>query len=253
MARHRSARPVRSPASCTKARSTWASSGCVSMPASQHVQRLLQAGVHRGRDGGGGGQDHLGAALQFRRHFRQAQHRRVPRERMEGRYLQPLPIGSSSTRPARSASSWCNGPATDRWHQQPAGGGNLQLLVCPVGGQGGQKAVAVAVDSEHGVGWNHRPSLIRPARTPGAKGHRARQPMAHPQRSISREVQRERRQATGEGERQGRLAGAIGGGQPNHGCKGSAAKRLQSACRTLAKPYTQHGLRLRTCAARGGS
>ena len=44
----------------------------------QHLQRLHQPGLDRGRDGAGGGQDHLRAGLQLHRHFRQAQHRCVP-------------------------------------------------------------------------------------------------------------------------------------------------------------------------------
>jgi hypothetical protein len=34
----------------------------------------------------------------------------------------------------------------------PQGLGNLQLLICPVSGEGGQQADAVAVDAEHGGG-----------------------------------------------------------------------------------------------------
>ena len=45
------------------------------LDAGNHLQRLLQPCLHRGWDGGGGGQDHLRAGLQFHRHFRQAQHR----------------------------------------------------------------------------------------------------------------------------------------------------------------------------------
>ncbi|MEY4359306.1 MAG: hypothetical protein RLZZ631_792 [Cyanobacteriota bacterium] len=44
------------------------------------------------------------------------------------------------------------GPAGDRPDHRPQGLGNLQLLICPVGGEGSQQADAVAVDAEHGVG-----------------------------------------------------------------------------------------------------
>ena len=44
------------------------------------------------------------------------------------------------------------GPAGDRPDHQPQGLRELQLLICPVGGEGGQQADAVAVNAEHGGG-----------------------------------------------------------------------------------------------------
>jgi hypothetical protein len=55
------------------------------LDASQHLQRLLQAGLHWRRDGHGRRQEHLSTALEFRWHLRQPQHRRVPGEGVEGR------------------------------------------------------------------------------------------------------------------------------------------------------------------------
>ena len=44
------------------------------------------------------------------------------------------------------------GPAGDRPDHPPQGLGDLELLICPVGREGGQQADAVAVDSEDGGG-----------------------------------------------------------------------------------------------------
>ena len=42
------------------------------------------------------------------------------------------------------------GPAGDRPDPPPQGLRELHLLICPVGGEGGQQTDAVAVDAEHG-------------------------------------------------------------------------------------------------------
>jgi hypothetical protein len=62
-----------------------------------------------------------------------------------------LPNWISGPRRGGCRSALGSSPGADRRHHRPQGLGDLQLLLCPVGGEGGQEAVAIAVDSEHGV------------------------------------------------------------------------------------------------------
>ncbi len=55
-------------------------------------------------------------------------------------------------RPAWDRSAQRPGAAADRPHHRLEQGRNLELLIGPVGGEGCQQAVAVAVDAEHGGG-----------------------------------------------------------------------------------------------------
>ena len=93
---------------------------------------------------------------------------------------------ASSSRLRGLAHRWAGSPP-DRPQHRPERLGDLQLLFRPVGGEGGEEAVAVTVDAEHGGIEIAGPQPDPACGCRACRGDRGRHPMAQPQPSAAAE------------------------------------------------------------------